>query len=130
LDFKSQSRVQVCNAPKYKGMVPHGIFDASSYLHDATQPKEVLAPPPPWVSRALFKADPPELVPAGFGVCLLSGLNPPQASKLLAKDFEPFWSAIVPTLVRVRAVEPLSRFDLPQLLKYHAINGTIRVRDP
>jgi hypothetical protein len=71
----------------------------------------------------------PDVVPAGFGVCVLSALNPPQASKILAKDFEPYWNMMVPTLVRVRAAELLPRFDLPQLLKHHAVNGTVQVRE-
>ena len=115
----------MCNAPKYKGMFPSGVFDATSYPHEPPR-----GPPPPWASRSLFKGDPPDLCATGFGVCVLSGLNPPQASKILAKDFEPYWSMVVPVLVRVPAVEPLPRFDLTQLLKLHSVNGTVQVRAP
>lgn len=118
-------------------MFPPGIFDSTTYHHEPRRPKNAAAAaavvavaPPAWASRSLFKNEPPESVPAGFGVCLLSGLNPSQASKILANDFEPYWSMIVPILVRVRAVELLPRFDLPQLLKHHSVNGTVQVRNP
>ena len=114
-------------------MFPSGIFDSKTYHHEPrrqTNATTAAVAPPAWASRALFKNDPPESVPAGFAVCLLSGLNPSQASKILAKDFEPYWSMIVPILVRVRAVESLPRFDLPQLLKQHSVNGTVQVRNP
>ncbi len=47
----------------------------------------------------------PDLVPASFGVCILSTLNPIQALKILAKDFEPYWRMTVHTLLRVRSAE-------------------------
>ena len=115
----------MCNAPKYKGMFPPGVFDATSYPRSLDAAP---APPPPWASRSLFTDESPDVVPAGFGVCVLSALNPAQASKILAKDLEPHWNMMAPTLVRVRAAELLPRFDLPLLLKHHAVNGTVQVR--
>ena len=121
----------MCNAPKYQGMFPSGVFDATSYPHEPPgSSNAAAATAPSWASRSLFKHDPPDACVAGFGVCVLSGLNPPQALKVLAKDFEPYWRMIVPVLLRVRAVELLPRFDLPQLLRHHSVNGTVQVRAP